>query len=172
MKIKMSVSEVTGMLLLIPRRTASILSTVSPHSWNIILRSSRVRRAAIHVLKTGPGTIKSSRVTVSIGKTSKRGIKIHVVLHGGIARVIRKIVILVPLTHPRHGVALHLRLPLHKSRRIITSIVTVPHQVLIVEISTIRICRIGIIRVHVVIWDAHGLRRREFVIGEVLLSLG
>lgn len=132
----MSVSELTVMLLLIPRRTPSILSAVSPQRRTIILRRSRIRRIAIHVFKSIPGSSKSRRVIVSIGKSRKRRIKIHVMLHGWIGKVIRNIVIGVSLTHSRHGVALHLGLPLHKSRRVIASIVSVPHHVLIVD-STI-----------------------------------
>lgn len=139
MKIKMSVSIVTTMLLFIPRRTSSILPTISPQNCPGALRRSRVRRRTIHIVKIGAGTIKGSRITVSIGKSRKRRIKIDGMLHGGIARVIRKIEILIPLrrSHPRHRVALHLRLSLRKSRRIIASKVAVPHHVLIVESSSI-----------------------------------
>lgn len=131
----MSVSIVTIMLLLIPRRASSILPGISPQGCPRALRRNMVHIRAIHVVKSGPWTIKSSRITVGIRKCGKRRIKIDGMLHGGIARVIRNIVILIPLrhSHSRHRVALHLGLSLHKGRRIIPSKVTVSHHVLILK---------------------------------------
>ena len=169
MKIKMSVSIVTIVLLLISCKTSSNLPTLSPQKCTTVLRRNIIRRSAIHAFKIGPWTIKSRSITV--GKSRKRRIKIDGMLHGGIAGIIRNIVILESFrhTHPTHRVALHLRLSLHKASRIITSKVTVAHHGLIVK-DSIGVWRIGIIRVHVVIWQAHG--RDELVIGEVMLSLG
>lgn len=136
----------------------AILLLISTSSMEISLRGTITGVQSIHVIKARSRTIESRRISI-LGEIVERRIKIHLMLHLKVVGVHGIIHIGIALGDSRCRIPMHLWLPVRigHSRRIITSIVIICHQIFIVSSKLARIRPVAVSRLLMVVVNVYVL---------------